>query len=159
MIFIGYEPGSKGYQFWDAAHQCFEISHDVKFNETLFPAKEAKKNWASLNDLPISESNSDSDQSGLELVIPAQPPPWPPSPGQPASPKKLTHLNPPIAPPVVPQGAHPSRSGPQPAGPSPPQPRYSLHPMKERLACQPQPSGESINAILANMFPIHTEKQ
>ena len=22
MIFVGYEPGSKGYQFWDAAHQC-----------------------------------------------------------------------------------------------------------------------------------------
>ena len=36
MIFIGYEPGSKGYQFWDAAHQCIEISRDVKFNETLF---------------------------------------------------------------------------------------------------------------------------
>ena len=40
MIFIGYEPGSKGYQFWDAAHQCIEISHDVKFNDTLFPARE-----------------------------------------------------------------------------------------------------------------------
>ena len=25
MIFVGYEPGSKGYQFWDTAHQCFEI--------------------------------------------------------------------------------------------------------------------------------------
>ena len=40
MIFIGYEPGSKGYQFWDAAHQRFEISCDVKFEETRFPAKE-----------------------------------------------------------------------------------------------------------------------
>ena len=34
MIFVGYKPGSKGYQFWDAAHQRFEISHDVKFEET-----------------------------------------------------------------------------------------------------------------------------
>ena len=34
MIFVGYEPGSKGYQFWDTAHQHFEISHDVKFEET-----------------------------------------------------------------------------------------------------------------------------
>ena len=34
MIFVGYEPGSKGYQFWDAAHQHFEISCDVKFKET-----------------------------------------------------------------------------------------------------------------------------
>ena len=39
MNFVGYEPGFKGYQFWDAAHQHFEISHDVKFEETLFPAK------------------------------------------------------------------------------------------------------------------------
>ena len=34
MIFVGYETGSKGYQFWDAAHQHFVISHDVKFEET-----------------------------------------------------------------------------------------------------------------------------
>ena len=39
MIFVRYEPGSKGYQFWDAAHQHFKISHDVKFEETCFPAK------------------------------------------------------------------------------------------------------------------------
>ena len=46
MIFIGYEPGSKGYQFWDTAHQHIEISRDVKFNETLFPVKEATKSQA-----------------------------------------------------------------------------------------------------------------
>ena len=130
MIFVGYEPGSKGYQFWDAAHQCIEISHDVKFNETLFPAQEAKKNRASKNDPPISESDNESDHSGLELVIPAQPPPRPPSPGQ-STPKKQTHLNPPIAPPAVPQGVQPSGSGPPPAGPEPPTPRYSLCPTKE----------------------------
>ena len=105
MIFVGYEPGSKGYQFWDAAHQHIEISRDVKFNETLFPAKELTKSQASLNDLPISESDSESDNSGLELVIPAQSSPWPPSPGQSASrptgSQKHTHLNPPLAPPVV----------------------------------------------------------
>ena len=77
MIFIGYEPGSKGYQFWDAAHQHFKISCDVKFEETLFPAKEVKSkklNLASLSDQPISESDNESDHSGLDLVIPAQPP-------------------------------------------------------------------------------------
>ena len=72
MIFIGYEPGSKGYQFWDAAHHRIEISRDVKFDETRFSAKEATKSQASSNDLPISESDNDSDQSGLKLVIPAQ---------------------------------------------------------------------------------------
>ena len=122
MIFVGYEPGSKGYQFWDAAHHRIEISRDVKFNETLFPAQEATKNQASKNDPPISESDSDSDQSGLELVIPAQPSPRPPSPGQSTPPKTQTHPNPPIAPPVVPQGAQPSGSGKQPANPEPPIP-------------------------------------
>ena len=122
MTFIGYEPGSKGYQFWDADHQHIEISRDVKFNEILFPAQEAKKNWASKNDPPISESDDESDTSGLELVTPAQPPPWPPSPSQSASPKMQTHTNPPIAPPVVPPGAQPSGSGQIPAQPKPPVP-------------------------------------
>ena len=152
MIFVGYEPGSKGYQFWDTAHQHIEISCDVKFNETLFPAQEAKKSQASRNDLPISESDNESDESGLELVTPAQPPPWPPSPGQSASPKKQTPLNPPIAPPAVPQGLQPSGSGAPPAAPAPPTPRYSLCPTKECMARQTQPSGENINAVLANMF-------
>ena len=134
MIFIGYELGSKGYQFWDAAHQCFKISHDVKFEETRFPAQEVKKNWASANDLPISESDNQSDTSGLELVIPAQPPSRPQSPGQSAlRPKsqKQTHPNSPIAPPAVPPGVQPSGSGLGPALPETPQPKYSLHPTKE----------------------------
>ena len=119
IIFIAYKPGSKGYQFWDAAHHCIEISHDVKFNETLFPAYEATKSWASQNDLPISESDNESDNLGLELVIPAQSSPRPPSPGQsasrPSGSRTLTHPNPPIAPPVVPLGLQPSRSGQLPA--------------------------------------------
>ena len=56
MIFIGYEPGSKGYQFWDAAHQRFEISCGVKFEETLFPVTEVK----------LTKSNQ-APQSVLEL--------------------------------------------------------------------------------------------
>ena len=85
MIFVGYKPGSKGYQFWDAAHHHIEISHDVKFNETLFPVKEAITRQASENDPTISESDNKSDNLGLELVIPAQSSPRPPSPGQSAS--------------------------------------------------------------------------
>ena len=64
MIFVGYEPGSKGYQFWDTAHWQFEISHDVKFNETLFPAKEATNSQTSLNDLPIPLSDNESETLG-----------------------------------------------------------------------------------------------
>ena len=37
MTFIGYEPGSKGYQFWDKDSQSIVISHDVKFDESKFP--------------------------------------------------------------------------------------------------------------------------
>ena len=77
MIFIGYEPGSKGYQFWDAAHWHFEISHDVKFEETQFPAKEMKLTQstpAPLSDFQIPESDNESDSSGLDLVTLAQPP-------------------------------------------------------------------------------------
>ena len=128
----------------------------MKFDETLFPGeKEANKNRALTNDLPISESDNESDTSGLELVILAHSPPRPHSPGQsaqrPLGSQTQTHLNPPIAPPVVPQGALPSGSGQPPARPEP-LPRYSLRQTKERTAHQPQPSGENINTILANMF-------
>ena len=88
MIFIGYEPGSKGYQFWDTAHQHFKISCDVKFEETQFPAKELKLTQlvlAPLSDHQIPELDNESDSSGLDLVNLAQPPTRPPSPGLPAS--------------------------------------------------------------------------
>ena len=114
MIFIGYELGSKGYQFWDTAHHCIEISRDVKFNETLFPVYKATKSQVSQNDPPISESDNESDNLGLELVILAQSSPRPPSPGQSASrplgSQMQTHPSPPISPPVVPPGSQPSGS-------------------------------------------------
>ena len=37
MTFISYEPGSKGYQFWDKDSRSVVISHDVKFDESRFP--------------------------------------------------------------------------------------------------------------------------
>ena len=102
MIFIGYEPGSKGYQFWDAAHQCFEISHDVKFKETQFPAKELKLTQsipAPSSDCQIPESDNESGSSGLDLVNLAQPPTRPPSPGLPASGQSSQHAKPSSPPP------------------------------------------------------------
>ena len=71
MIFVGYELGSKGYQFWDAVHQHLEISCDVKFKVTLFPAKQAilkKLKLTPLSDQPISESDNESDHLGLDLL-------------------------------------------------------------------------------------------
>ena len=71
MIFVGYELGLKGYQFWDAAHHCFEISHDVKFEETQFPVREtllAQPTLAPSSDQTISSLDSDHDNQGLDLV-------------------------------------------------------------------------------------------
>ena len=102
MIFIGYEPGSKGYQFWDAAHQRFKISCDVKFVETQFPAKESKLTQSilvPLSDHQLSESDNESDSSGLDLVNLTQPPTWPPIPGQTAS-GPSSHSVRPLSPPL-----------------------------------------------------------
>ena len=84
MIIVSYKPGSKGYQFWDAAHRCFEISHDVKFEEMQFPVKEtllAQPTLAPSSDQTISSSDIDHNTLGLDLVKLAQPPTRPPSPG------------------------------------------------------------------------------
>ena len=104
MIFVGYEPGSKGYQFWDPAHQCSKISCDVKFEETHFPAKESKLAQpilAPLSDCQIPESDNESDSSGLDLVTLAQPPTIPPTPYHSASGQGPTCVRPPT--PVPPQ--------------------------------------------------------
>ena len=37
MTFIGYEQGSKGYQFWDKESRSVVISCDVKFDKSKFP--------------------------------------------------------------------------------------------------------------------------
>ena len=106
MIFVGYEPGSKGYQFWDAAHQCFEISHDVKFEETCFPAKESKLTQsilAPLSDCQISEPGNESDSSGLDLANLAQPPTRPLTPDQTASGQTSQSIRP--SSPPLPQGS------------------------------------------------------
>ena len=67
MIFVGYEPGSKGYQFWDAANQDFKISHDVKFEESQFPVKE--KSLATSSDCQFLEKlNQDDSDDDLGLV-------------------------------------------------------------------------------------------
>ena len=108
MIFVGYEPGSKGYQFWDTAHQCFEISRDVKFEETRFPAQESKLTQsipAPLSDHQIPESDNESNSLGLDVVNLAQPPTRPPipshtasglTPGSPQIPRAPRHSNTPL---------------------------------------------------------------
>ena len=80
MTFIGYEPGSKGYQFWDKDSRSVVISRDVKFNESKFPHRKdldyknpfankkkrsiSVKNWRKTTD----ESDTDTEEG---LVIPS----------------------------------------------------------------------------------------
>ena len=108
MIFIGYELGSKGYQFWDKDSQSVIISHDVKFDESKFPYRKdldyknpfadekrqsiSAKNWRKTTDesdtdteegLVISStSNSDDDH---RPSCPVPPPPGAPPPVPPKS--------------------------------------------------------------------------
>ena len=138
MIFVSYKPGSKGYQFWDAAHWRFKISHDVKFEETVFPAKETKLAQPALVPLSnhqFSESDNESDSLGLDLVDLAQPPNRPPSPGQsalgpPAQPSQGAGPQPPHRAPWVSNAPLPPDMGTAPLQPT--APWYLLHQTKAR---------------------------
>ena len=106
MIFVSYEPGSKGYQFWDTAKWCFKISRDVRFVESWFPAKEkslAQPGLALLNDHQFSEkSNHDDSDNNLGLVTLDQPSQGPTSPGPPS---QVVQPPPQILPPALPGGS------------------------------------------------------
>ena len=151
MIFVGYETGSKGYQFWDAAHQRFEISRDVKFEESQFPAKESNLTQsipAPLSNCQIPESDNESNSSGLDLVTLAQPHAIPPTPHHTA----LRPLSPPT--PQAPRRTHTPLPAMETAPLQPPVPRYSLCQTKaqEERQSQPGPSTGNINEILIHMF-------
>ena len=123
MIFVRYKDRSKGYVFWDAAHQCFKIS----------PAKEMiLAQPAPLSNHQLPESDNESDSSGLDLVKLAQPPM---SPGQsaPSQPVMSPPAAPPAAPPPVPwrMSALPDVET---APLLPPTPQYLLCPTKQHLA-------------------------
>ena len=83
MTFIGYEQGSRGYQFWDKDSRSVVISHDVKFDESKFPHRKdldyknpfadekrrsiSVKNWRKTTD----ESDESEDNTEEGLVIPS----------------------------------------------------------------------------------------
>ena len=80
MIFIGYEPGSKGYQFWDKGSRSVVISRDVKFDESKFPYRkdlDYKNPFADEKRQSISVKNQrkTTDESDTDteegLVIPS----------------------------------------------------------------------------------------
>ena len=107
MTFIGYEPGSKGYQFWDKDSRSVVISHDVKFDESKFPYRkdlDFKNPFADEKRRSISVKNrrkttveSDTDtEEGLVIPLtsnsdddhkPSHPAPPPPGAPPPVPPK------------------------------------------------------------------------
>jgi hypothetical protein len=45
VTFIGYEPGSKGYQLWDKYTHFVKLSRDVTFDESCFPFQQGAKTY------------------------------------------------------------------------------------------------------------------
>ena len=80
MTFIGYEPGSKGYQFWDKDSRSVLISRDVKFNKSKFPYRKdldyknpfanEKRRSISVKNRRKTTNESDTDTE-VGLVIPS----------------------------------------------------------------------------------------
>ena len=157
MILVSDKPGSKRYQFWDAANWCFEISHDVKFEESHFPAKEKatvekkflenpKTTTTSHCQIP-QELNDDSDLSNLDLVNLTHPTQGPPKPGPPA--QRTPQPQPPVVPPLA---LTRSTNVPLPDEGAAPTPWYSLHPrnVQGQVIGQSRTS-ESLNSFLINI--------
>ena len=80
MTFIGYKPGSKGYQFWDKDSRSVVISRDVKFDESRFPygkdldyknpfANEKKRSISVKNRRRTTDESDTNTEEGL--VIPS----------------------------------------------------------------------------------------
>ncbi|PSR74861.1 hypothetical protein PHLCEN_2v9495, partial [Hermanssonia centrifuga] len=78
MIFVGYKFGSKGYKFWDPSNRSIVYSHDVVFDESVFPRKVAN---APSDPSPIPNPSG----SGNTAEAPAEPEiDFPNHPDQPA---------------------------------------------------------------------------
>lgn len=71
MTFVGLEPGSNAYRFWDAAASKIVVSVDARFDESTFPAKHDHRAPSST----LLVSNFDYDVLSIvpEVSPPSQP--------------------------------------------------------------------------------------
>jgi hypothetical protein len=88
-IFVGYEPGSKAWRFWDPEGHKVIISCDAKFDETVFPRKQPAiptVPGAPIEQPDAPESTPDKPES-QEADAEAAPAPEPPRQQKPIPPK------------------------------------------------------------------------
>ena len=131
--FVGYEFGSKGYRLWNPTTRQVEVSRNVIFDETVFPAREdTGTRRANPDDSPFPEYQP-SHEDELPLPVPEDNPPPPPAPPAdpdpapdpapaPQPPEEQPQLPPqaPPPPPQVPQPNHRRARPPQAVGDAPP---------------------------------------
>ena len=160
VIFVSYELGSKGYQFWDAANWHFKISCDVKFVESQFLVKGkslAQPGSASLNDHQFSKKSTQGESDdNLGLVTLDQPPQGPTSPGPPAP---VAQPPQPLILPLSPPGESiltlPDMG-------TAPTPWYSLRPWDKSghvIKTLETDKDNSLGHMMIHMFWIHSERQ
>ena len=73
MIFVGYEPGSKGYRFWNPATRWIVVSRDVTFDEETFPARKDLVNPRTRAPEifePVDSDSEDDDEEQFDLPLP-----------------------------------------------------------------------------------------
>ena len=73
MIFVGYEPGSKGYCFWNPATRRIIVSCDVTFDEESFPARKDLVNPRTRAPEifePVDSDSEDDDEEQFDLPLP-----------------------------------------------------------------------------------------
>ena len=107
MTFISYEPGSKGYQFWDKDSRSVIISRDVKFDQSKFPhrkdldyknpfADEKRRSISVKNQRKTTDESDTNTEEGLVIPStsdsdddhrPSHPAPPPPGAPPPVPPK------------------------------------------------------------------------
>ena len=81
-IFVGYQPGVKGYRLWDPSSKKVVISRDVRFEENVFPAKD-KIGGDRLDSAPPMVRPATSEplaDPSLTHIVPHKPGPEPPVP-------------------------------------------------------------------------------
>jgi Reverse transcriptase (RNA-dependent DNA polymerase)/Integrase core domain len=70
LTFVGYEPNSKGYRFWNRSTRSIVVSTDATFDESSFPHK---TNPSPPINIPVPNPSSDKIQLPLLLDLPLAP--------------------------------------------------------------------------------------